>query len=122
MEHLDEILERLQNKEKQLNIIDEIKKQDEQHRQNRSKSTGSDRKQHFKQQRKNWLTAWARCGQCCRTRKELNKRRKKESQKKQLKHLQSNKKDWQGRGRTIIKMCRQVRYGGQDSKQSVRSI
>lgn len=40
MEYLDEILERLLNKpkEKQLNIIDEIKKQDEQHRQNTSKS------------------------------------------------------------------------------------
>lgn len=40
MEYLDEILERLLNKpkEKQLNIIDEINKQDEQHRQNTSKS------------------------------------------------------------------------------------
>jgi hypothetical protein len=38
MEHLDEILERLQNKEKQLNIIDEIKKQDDKHRQDTSEN------------------------------------------------------------------------------------
>jgi len=38
MEHLDEILERLQNKERQLNIIDEIKKQDDKYRQDTSKS------------------------------------------------------------------------------------
>jgi len=37
VEHLDEILERIQNEERQLNIIDEIKKQDEQHRQDTSK-------------------------------------------------------------------------------------
>ena len=48
MEHLDEIIERLQEirkeldskneKNKQLNIIDEIKKQDEQYRQDTSKN------------------------------------------------------------------------------------
>jgi|SaaInl0LU_22_DNA_1037365.scaffolds.fasta_scaffold139292_2 hypothetical protein len=38
MEHLDEILERLQNEERQLNIIDEIKKQDDKYRQDTSKS------------------------------------------------------------------------------------
>lgn len=38
MEHLDEILERLQNKEKQLNIIDEIKKQDDKHTQDTSEN------------------------------------------------------------------------------------
>lgn len=40
MEHLDEILERLLNKpkEKQLNIIDEIKKQDDKDRQNTSEN------------------------------------------------------------------------------------
>ncbi len=38
MEHLDEILERLQNEERQLNIIDEIKKQDDKDRQDRSEN------------------------------------------------------------------------------------
>jgi hypothetical protein len=38
MEYLDEILERLQNEERQLNIIDEIKKQDDKYRQDTSKS------------------------------------------------------------------------------------
>lgn len=48
MEHLDEIIQRLQEirkeldskneKNKQLNIIDEIKKQDEQHRQDTSEN------------------------------------------------------------------------------------
>jgi hypothetical protein len=34
MEHLDEILERLQNEERQLNIIDEIKKQENENNEN----------------------------------------------------------------------------------------
>jgi len=38
VEHLDEILERLQNEERQLNIIDEIKKQDDKDRQDRSEN------------------------------------------------------------------------------------
>jgi len=38
MGHLDEILEMLQNEERQLNIIDEIKKQDDKYRQDTSKS------------------------------------------------------------------------------------
>lgn len=38
MEHLDEILERLQNEERQLNIIDEIKKQDDKDRQDTSEN------------------------------------------------------------------------------------
>ena len=43
MEYLDEILERLQNEERQLNIIDEIKKQDDKYRQDTSKSSRSNR-------------------------------------------------------------------------------
>ena len=38
MEHLDEILERLQNEERQLNIIEEIKKQDDKERQDRNEN------------------------------------------------------------------------------------
>ncbi len=38
MEHLDEILERLQNEERQLNIIDEISKQDDKDRQDTSEN------------------------------------------------------------------------------------
>jgi hypothetical protein len=34
MEHLDEILERLQNEERQLNIIDEINKQENENNEN----------------------------------------------------------------------------------------
>jgi hypothetical protein len=34
MEYLDEILERLQNEERQLNIIDEIKKQENENNEN----------------------------------------------------------------------------------------
>jgi hypothetical protein len=38
VEHLDEILERLQNEERQLNIIDEISKQDDKDRQDTSEN------------------------------------------------------------------------------------
>ncbi len=38
MEHLDEIIERLQNEERQLNIIDEISKQDDKDRQDTSEN------------------------------------------------------------------------------------
>jgi hypothetical protein len=38
VEHLDEIIERLQNEERQLNIIDEISKQDDKDRQDTSEN------------------------------------------------------------------------------------